>query len=344
MASHPLGDIADLVGGRLVGQSDIRISSLGTLENARGEQLSHLSARSYKRYLPTTRAAAVILRESDLAQCPCAAILVEDPYLAFAKASHLFETSPLPSSRIDSSANIAGSAVLGQGVGVECGAVIRDRVSIGQKTVIGANSVIGEGVILGEQVRIMPGVVIYHGVVIGDRTVIHSGSVIGADGFGFAPDERGRLQAIAQTGSVVIGADVSIGACSTIDRGAIDDTRIGDGVKIDNQVQIGHNCEIGDHTILCGCVGLAGSTKIGKHCVIAGAVGMAGDGPIEIADGVIISAMTHVAKSIAQAGVYSGGVPHCDNRRWRRNIVRFNELDALAKRLNKLEKKMGKDL
>jgi len=338
MTSYLLGELAELVGGRVVGQDDLSISSLGTLESARRGSLSHLSSASYRRFLAGTRASAVLLAESDLPCCPCSAIVVEDPYLAFATLSRLFETSPRPQPGVHPSAWVAAGACLADDVSIGPGAVIEADVSIGAASSIGANSVIGAGAQIGSQVRIMPGVVIYHGVVIGDRSQVHSGAVIGADGFGFAPDAAGNLHAIAQVGSVQIGRDVSIGAGTTIDRGAIEDTRIGDGVKIDNQVQVGHNCEIGDHSILCGCVGLAGSTRIGKHCVLAGAVGVAGKGPVEIADGVTVSAMTHVARSIERPGTYSGGIPQSENSRWRRNLIRFNDLDELAKRVSRLEK------
>jgi len=180
---------------------------------------------------------------------------------------------------------------------------------------------------------------LYHGVRVGARCMIHSGAVIGADGFGFAPDAKGHLQPIAQIGGVRLGDDVSVGSCTTIDRGTIEDTVVGDGVKIDNQVQIGHNCQIGDHTVICGCVGMVGSTVVGRNCMIGGAVGMAGDGPIRLTDGVMVSAMTHVSRSIEEPGLYSGGVLHDKSARWKRNALRFSEIDQLAKRLARLEKK-----
>ena len=192
---------------------------------------------------------------------------------------------------------------------------------------------------IGTDTVVMPGAVLYHGVRVGARCMIHSGAVIGADGFGFAPDAKGHLQPIAQIGGVRLGDDVNVGSCTTIDRGTIEDTVVGDGVKIDNQVQIGHNCQIGDHTVICGCVGMVGSTVVGRNCMIGGAVGMAGDGPIRLTDGVMVSAMTHVSRSIEEPGLYSGGVLHDKSARWKRNALRFGEIDQLAKRLARLEKK-----
>jgi UDP-3-O-[3-hydroxymyristoyl] glucosamine N-acyltransferase len=164
--------------------------------------------------------------------------------------------------------------------------------------------------------------------------------VIGADGFGFTPAEDGRLETIAQLGGVTVGADVSVGASTTIDRGALDDTVIEDGVKIDNQVQIGHNCRIGAHSVICGCVGIVGSTRIGRHVVLAGGVGVGGDGPIEICDQVVVSGMTHVS---TEPGIYSGGVLHSPSRRWKRNALRFNRLDELSRRVAQLEKLLDRD-
>lgn len=274
---------------------------------------------------------------------PGAALVSANPYLTFARASQLFArpveladgVSPLavvaPDAEVDASARIAPGAVIGA----------RSSVAAGVR--IHANSVIAEDCSIGADSVIMANVVLYPGVRLGPRCVVHSGAVLGADGFGFTPDELGRLQAIAQLGGVTIGADVSIGAATTIDRGAIDDTIIEDGVKIDNQVQIGHNCRIGAHSVICGCVGIVGSTRIGRHCVLAGGVGVGGDETIEICDGVVVSGMTHVSASITEPGVYSGGVLHAPSRTWKRNALRLQKLDDLARRLARLEKRLGDD-
>lgn len=219
--------------------------------------------------------------------------------------------------------------------------MVADGAQLGDRVELQAGAYVGHGATIGSDSVVMAGAVLYHDVEIGERCVIHSGAVIGADGFGFIPDERGEIHAVAQLGSVTVGDDVVVGASTTIDRGAIENTTIGNGVKIDNQVQIGHNCRIGDNTLICGCVGLSGSTTVGKNCVLAGAVGVAGDGPITITDGVIVSAMTFVGRSISDPGVYSGGLLHNTNPKWRRNMMRFHSLDDLAKRIADIEAKLS---
>ena len=216
------------------------------------------------------------------------------------------------SARIDRTVTIAPSAAVGPGVviGAEC--------EIGPDVRIYANVIVGERCQIGKGVVLMSGAILSSDVRLGARSIVHSGAVIGSDGFGFTPDEKGHLQAIAQLGGVNIGEEVSIGACTSIDRGAIDDTVIEDGVKIDNQVQIGHNCRIGAHSIICGCVGIVGSTTIGRHCVLAGGVGVGGDGPITICDQVVLTGTTYVASSISEPGVYSSGVLHTASRQWKR--------------------------
>jgi UDP-3-O-[3-hydroxymyristoyl] glucosamine N-acyltransferase len=337
---YSLGELASRLGARLVGDPEIRIHGIASLASAQPGQLSHLSSPAYRTQLAGTAASAVILAEADLPLWAGNALVVAKPYLAFARATQLFarpyDLAPAAAggATVDPSAAIDPTAVLGQGVRVGA------RTRIGARARIHANVVIGEDCVLGDDVELLPNVVLYPNVRIGARSVVHGGSVIGADGFGFTPDEAGRLQPIAQLGGVVIGRDVSVGACTTIDRGAMDDTVIGDGVKIDNQVQIGHNSVIGEHTLICGCVGIVGSTRIGRHCVLAGGVGVGGDGPIEICDRVVVSAMTHVSASIAAPGIYSGGVLHGTNRQWKRNALRFQHLDELARRVARLERQL----
>jgi len=333
-----LAELAKRIDARVEGDPNAIVTGLGSLATASPGQLTHLSSRAYRRHLPQTRATAVILRADDLPACPTHALIAKNPYLAFARASMLFSDRPPEAPGVHPTAVVDPSARLGAGVAIGPHAVIGARCSIGARVEIGANTVVGAMCELGDDVRLMPNATLYHRVRIGARSVVHSGAVIGADGFGFAPDERGRHVAIAQIGGVAIGADVSVGAATTIDRGAIDDTIIGDGVKIDNQVQIGHNTIVGEHTVICGCVGIVGSTRIGRHCVLAGGVGVGGDGPIEIADGVVVSGMTHVSRSIDKPGVYSGGVLHSATLKWKRNALRFAELDELAKRIAALEK------
>jgi len=295
-----------------------------------------LSSAAYQTALPSTGAGAVLLREEDLAACPTTAIVVANPYWAYARLSQLFEQQP----QVATDARIDPAAVIASGVSIAAGACIGAYAELKSGVSVHANAVVGAGVVLYEKVTIHPGAVVADGVVIGAGSTIHANAVIGAEGFGYAPDERGVLERIAQLGSVVIGENVSVGANSTVDRGALGDTRIGDGVKIDNQVQIGHNCVVGNHSVICGCCGIVGSTTIGAHCVLGGGVGIGGDGPITLCDGVTVSGMTHVSRSIDAPGVYSGGVLHSESHRWKRNALRFANLDGLAKRLAALEKRL----
>ncbi|MFU8816884.1 MAG: UDP-3-O-(3-hydroxymyristoyl)glucosamine N-acyltransferase [Pseudomonadales bacterium] len=340
-AAFTLGELASRLSARLVGDPDIVINGLGSLLTAEADELSHLSNPGYRPQLAGSRAAAVILKAGDLELWDGPALVVENPYLTFARASQLFARLPPLPQGVHHTAQVDPSAVLGDSVRIGPGVVVGADARIGPRVRLYANSVVGDRCRVGEDSMLMPNAVLYAAVTLGARCVIHSGSVIGADGFGFTPDERGRLEAIAQLGGVIVGDDVSIGACSSIDRGALDDTVIEDGVKIDNQVQIGHNCRIGAHTVICGCVGIVGSTRIGRHCVLAGGVGIGGGAPIELCDRVVVSGMTHVSASITEPGIYSGGVLHSHNRQWKRNAIRFNRLDDLHRRLTRLERALG---
>jgi len=336
--SLTLAELASRLAARLVGEGDIVIRGIASLGSAGPDDLSHLSSASYRAQLTTTRAAALILREGDLERWRGPALVVQNPYLAFARASQLFARLPELAEGVHPGAQVDPSATLGADVRIGPGVVIGPGACIGSRVRLYANVVIGAGCGVGDDCVLMPNAVLYEAVALGARCIIHSGAVIGADGFGFTPDERGHLVAIAQLGGVRLGDDVSVGACSSIDRGALDDTVIEDGVKIDNQVQIGHNCFIGAHTVICGCVGIVGSTRIGRHCVLAGGVGVGGSGPIELCDRVVVSGMTHVSASITEPGVYSGGVIHGHNRQWKKNALRFQRLDEMHRRLARLER------
>ena len=341
-AVHSLARLAELVQGEVVGDAGLNIAGVAPLDSATAGQISHLSAAAFLGSLPVTTAGAVLLRAEHLADCPTNAIVVSNPYWAYARISQLFESTQQPEPGISELAVIADSAVLGDAVRIAAGAHVGIGARLGARVCLHPNAVIGPGCTLGEGVIVHAGAVLHAGVTLGDACVVHPNAVIGAEGFGYAPDDRGHLERIAQLGSVVLGANVSVGAGSTIDRGALGDTRIGDGVKIDNQVQIGHNCVIGSHTVICGCCGIVGSTTIGAHCVLGGGVGVGGDGPITLCDGVTVSGMTHVSRSIDKPGVYSGGVLHAETRTWKRNALRFTRLDELAKRVRKLEQRLGR--
>lgn len=342
--SFTLAEIAEAVRSetdtevQIHGDSSTQISGLGSLAAAEPGQISHLSSPNYQHLLPDTQASAVILKQSDVENCPSAGLIVANPYLTFARVSQLFKVEDgleggiHPSAVIDPTAVVAPSASVGPNVVVGRGTTVDAGVQIFP------NCVIGNDCRIGAQTTLRAGVTLYSDVKIGERCVIHSGVILGADGFGFTPNEQGRWQGIAQVGGVSVGSDVSIGANTCIDRGAIDDTVVEDGVQIDNLVQIGHNCKIGAHTLLCGVVALAGSTTIGKHCVFAGRAGAGGDLPVDVCDGVIVSSCTVISQSVDKPGVYSGSMLFTEHNKWRRNALRLSGLDDLFKRVKKLEK------
>ncbi|MGO1692531.1 MAG: UDP-3-O-(3-hydroxymyristoyl)glucosamine N-acyltransferase [Marinobacter sp.] len=334
--SYRLGEIAEALGAELRGDPETRVSGLATLQAAGPDQLSFLANPAYAKHLADTRAAAVILSPAAAGDNPTNVLLLNNPYLGYARLSHWFDPVPVappgihPAAVVDPSATIAINAYIGPTAVIEAGAVIGDRVAIGAGSVIGARTTIGAGSI------IRPRVTLAHDVVVGQRCHILSGAVIGSDGFGFA-NENGQWHRIAQLGRVVLGDDVEVGANTTIDRGALDDTVIGNGVKLDNLIQIAHNVRIGDHSAMAAMVGISGSTKIGSHCVFGGASGVAGH--LEIANQVHLTGMTLVTGDIREPGVYSSGTSADTNRRWRKNAVRFRQLDTLARRVKELEKK-----
>jgi len=333
-----LGQLASRLGATLRGAADKTISGLATLQEAGPDQLSFLANPQYRKYLSDCRAGAVLLTAADADSYGGDALIVANPYLAYAQLSHLFDRKPRaaagvhPTAWIADGAQVDASASIGAYAVIESGAQIAAGVTIGAHCVIGARSLIGEGGWLA------PRVTLYHDVRVGKRVVIQSGAVIGGEGFGFA-NEKGVWQKIAQLGGVQIGDDVEIGANTTVDRGALADTLIGNGVKLDNQIMIAHNVQIGDHTAMAGCAGISGSTKIGKNCMIAGGVGMVGH--IEVCDGVFVTGMTMVTRSITEPGSYSSGTAMQPAGEWRKSAARIRQLDDMARRLQQLEKQLA---
>ena len=345
MASTPiprkvwtLADLAQQLDVRVAGDGALVVDRLATLGAASEGCLSFLANPLYRAQLTTTGATAVIVSADVAAECPVAALVSDNPYLTYARASHLFDKTPAASKGVHPSAVVADDAVLGEGVSIGANAVIESGVVLGDGVEIGPGCVVGAASRLGNGTRLRANVTFYHGVITGKRCHFHSGVVVGADGFGFAP-VGGRWYRIAQVGGVTIGDDVDVGANTTIDRGAIDDTRIGNGVILDNQIQIAHNVEIGDFTAIAGCTGIAGSTRIGRHCTIAGAVGIAGH--LEICDKVHITMRSAITKSITEPGSYSSGTAMSKTSEWRKNAARFRQLDMLAKAVRRLERKIG---
>jgi len=276
-----------------------------------------------------------VLREADAAEYAGTALIARDPYVAYAKIAALFE--PVSAAPV----GIHPSAVVDPSAQVDPGASVGPHVSIGARSLIGAGatigagSVIGEDCVVGEGSRLVARVTLVTRVRLGARVTIHPGAVLGSEGFGLAMD-AGRWINVPQLGGVVVGDDCDIGANTTIDRGALDDTMLAEGVRLDNLIQIGHNVRIGAHTAIAGCVGIAGSTKIGSYCLLAGKVGVAGH--LEICDKVVVHAMTMVSASITEPGEYSAGIPAQPTREWRKNAVRIRQLDSLARRVTALGK------
>ncbi len=333
-----LAELAARIGARLEGDPAARVRGVAPLDRATPETVSFLANPRYRRLLGATRAAAVILAASERGACPVAALVADDPYLAFARAAAVF-APPAPRRRgvhpravVDPDAEVDFEAWVGPGAVVEAGA----RVAAGAW--IGPGCVVGEGARVGEGTRLVANVTLAPGVVVGRRCLLHPGVVVGSDGFGFARDGE-RWVKVPQIGGVRIGDEVEIGANTTIDRGVLDDTVIEDGVKLDNQIQVAHNVRIGAHTAIAGCAGIAGSARIGRGCMIGGGAGIAGH--LEIADGTVVTAMSLVSHPIREPGVYSSGVPLQPNRQWRRNAARFAELDRLARRLRRLERALA---
>jgi UDP-3-O-[3-hydroxymyristoyl] glucosamine N-acyltransferase len=332
-----LAQICSRLGGRVVGDASTLIRQVGTLEHAGSEQISFLANPRYKARLETTRAAAVVLAAEAESLTARPRIVIDNPYAYFARVSQLLNPVSAPQPGIDAAARVAPGASVAPSARVDAGATVEEGAQLGERVWVGAGCHIGRGTRIGDDSRLYPSVVIYHGCRIGARTVIHSGAVIGADGFGIAP-EAGRWIKIPQIGGVVIGDDVEVGANTTIDRGAIDDTVIEDGVKMDNQIQIGHNVRIGAHTAIAACAGVAGSADIGRHCAIGGAAMIAGH--MSIADGVTISAGTLVSHPIHKPGTYTGVFPIDDNASWARNAVIIRRLAELFDRVRELEKRI----
>jgi UDP-3-O-[3-hydroxymyristoyl] glucosamine N-acyltransferase len=331
---YSLAELSDRLDLTFTGDGDKIVSGLAPLQRAGPGDLTFYSDRKQLADLERSTAAAVILTQGDCSCSPVDCLISDDPYLSFARASHLFDSRTHPSPGVHAAACVAASASIHESAHIGAGAVVEAGAEISKDAVIGAGVYVGENCQVGRGTQIYPRAVLYHDVHLGADCIIHSQAVLGADGFGFAQSAEG-WEKIAQLGSVRVGDRVEIGACTTIDRGTLDDTVIEEGVIIDNQVQIGHNCRIGRNTAIAGCVGLAGSAVVGANCTLAGGVGVVGH--ITICDHVHITGMTMVTRSISEPGSYSSGTPMMATPDWKRSAVRFGQLEALHKRLKRLE-------
>lgn len=330
-----LEEIAKAINAELVGDGKVEITKVANLKTATQGQISFLSDPKYKSILDETNASAVIVRKADSAHVKSNALLLDDPYVGFAKVAKLLDTTPRicegisPLSCIEEGVTLGKDVSIGPFVHIKKGAIIGDNVQIG------ANCSIGDNVCIGSDTKLYPNVSIYHDVVIGSFCLIQSGTVIGSDGFGYA-NEKGTWIKIPQTGRVVIGSHVEIGACTCIDRGAIDDTIIEDNVIIDNLCQIAHNVKIGTGTAVAGGTTFAGSVEIGKYCIIGGTSVF--NGHIKICDMVTISGMCMVMRSIDKPGIYSSGIPAQSNKEWRVTAARVLHINDMYRKVNNLEK------
>ncbi|WP_447867896.1 UDP-3-O-(3-hydroxymyristoyl)glucosamine N-acyltransferase [Rahnella bonaserana] len=340
MSSIRLADLAQQLDAQLHGDGEIAITGVASMHSAHSEQITFLSNSRYREQLASCNAGAVVLTEADLPFCPTAALVVKNPYLTYARMAQLLDTTPAPAQDIAASAVISDSVSLGKNVSVGANAVIESGVVLGDNVIIGAGCFIGKDAKIGAGTRLWANVSIYHRVEIGEQCLIQSGTVIGADGFGYAND-RGNWIKIPQLGTVIIGDRVEIGACTTIDRGALDDTIISNGVIIDNQCQIAHNVVIGDNTAVAGGVIMAGSLKIGRYCQIGGASVI--NGHMEICDQAVVTGMGMVMRPITEPGVYSSGIPLQPNKVWRKTAALVMNIDEMNKRLKAVERKIEKD-
>lgn len=334
-----LDEIVARLGGELRGDGSVVISQVGTLAGAGAGQIGFLANPKYRKQLAATRASAVIVPPQAADDTSLPRIVFANSYAYYARVAALLNPPALPASGIHPSAVVA-SAVPGS-VSIGANVVVGEGVSLGENVVLFPGVVIGDGVSIGSGTRIYPNVVIYRNCVVGERVVIQAGAIIGSDGFGYAKDD-GRWLKIPQIGRVVIGNDVEIGANTTIDRGALEDTIIGNGVILDNQIQIAHNCTIGEQTAMAGCVGVAGSTHIGARCTVGGA-GMI-IGHLEIADDVHISAGTMVTKNLKRPGQYTSIYPLEAHEDWLQNAAQLKRLARLSERVSQLEKFLDKKL
>lgn len=335
MVEYTLGQLAVRFGLELRGDPEARVSGVATLQAARPGTVAFLANSKYRRHLAGTAATAVILDAASAADCPVNALVAKNPYATYARVAAVLHPPPVAAPGVHPTAVVEAGVVVPASAHIGAHAYVGPRCTLGERAVVGPGCVLESDVTVGDDTRLVARVTLYRGTKLGRRGLLHAGVVVGADGFGIAQDRDGWVK-VPQVGGVTIGDDVEIGANTTIDRGAIDDTVIEDAVKLDNQIQIGHNVRIGSMTAIAGCVGISGSTMIGKRCLIAGAVGIAGH--LEIADDVVVTGYSLVSSSLTVRGMYSSGLPAMETSAWRRVVARLRHLDELFDRVRLLEK------
>ncbi|AKO45466.1 UDP-3-O-(3-hydroxymyristoyl)glucosamine N-acyltransferase [[Haemophilus] ducreyi] len=339
MAVFRLSELAEQIGATLKGNADLAITSIAALNNAEPTQITFISNAKYRSQLSQSKAGAIIVTAEDVEFCQATQnlLIVKDPYLAYALLAQYMDDLPKSANGISESAVISATAKLGKNVSIGANAVIESGVELADDVTIGAGCFIGKNTKIGARSHLWANVSVYHNVEIGNYCLIQSSAVIGSDGFGYAND-KGRWIKIPQTGGVIIGNRVEIGACTCIDRGALDPTIIEDNVIIDNLCQIAHNVHIGFGTAIAGGVILAGSLKIGRFCQIGGASVI--NGHMEICDGAIITGMSMIMKPITEKGVYSSGIPAQTNKEWRKTAALTMNIADMNKRLKAIEKQL----
>ncbi len=338
--STSLGELAVKFGIELVGDPAAKVSRVATLANADSQSLSFFANKAYREQLRQTSAAAVLVHPDDAKDCPVNALLADDPYLAYARIADLLCPYPDLVPGIHASAVVSPSASVPDSAEISANAVIGDDCVIGNRVYIGAGVIVGPRCSIGDDSKLNANATLVQDVRMGQRCIVHPGAVIGSDGFGNALSDGGWVK-VPQVGGVRIGNDVEIGSNTTIDRGAIDDTVIGDGVRLDNLIQIAHNVEVGDHTAMAAFTGISGSTIIGKRCMFAGRAGVVGH--ITICDDVVVGGATMISKDIREPGFYTASFPAEKARDWRKMVARFRHIDELVKRVQALEKSAGDD-
>jgi UDP-3-O-[3-hydroxymyristoyl] glucosamine N-acyltransferase len=336
-----LAELAVRYGCELHGDPDLEVVSVATLAEAQAGAIAFLANPGYKKFLADTQATAVILNKAAAEDCKVACLVTDNPYAVYAGIAAELHPQPALVPGIHPQAVVGEGTRVPDSCEISAGVVIGRDVRLGERVYIGPNCVIGDGSLLGSDTRLIANVSIYHDVHLGERCMVHAGTVIGSDGFGIAQSAQGWLK-VPQLGGVRIGDDVEIGATCTIDRGAIDDTEIAAGVKLDNQVHIAHNVVIGEHTAIAGQCGISGSSRIGARCVMGGQVAISGH--LVIADDVFLMGRSIVTKSIANSGTYSSVLSVEEAGKWRKLAARFKRLESMAARLKLLERKMNSSM
>ena len=330
-----LGELATSFACELIGDPDVVVDDVASLFNAGPSSLSFLSNPAHMQQLSSTKAAVVILRADDAGESPTASLVNENPYACYARIAAVIHPAPGYEPGVHESAVIATTAEIAASAHIAPNAVIGDRSIIGENVFVGPGSVVGPDCVIADDCKLIANVTLTRSVRIGVRGIVHPGAVIASDGFGNAKTPNGWVK-VPQLGGVIIGNDVEIGANTTIDCGALDDTIIEDGVRIDNLCMIAHNVRIGAHTAMASMTGIAGSTVIGRRCLFAGKAGAVGH--VTICDDVVVSGKGMITKDIKEPGVYASSFPAEKISEWNRKVAHFRRIDTLINRINKLEK------